>query len=182
MTLSRNLNPLNLPDFDGNGTIDQFVRSGNDNTIALLDRRGNVRQRSSLPSLPLSDGWTEPTLTDFNGDSTTDLFWRNDKTGESLVWLIEDGRVRTTGSLPNLGAAWAYQTGDFNGDQKGDLFWHNQVTEETRIWLIDGLEVLESATLSPVPRIWEARSQTLIVTAKVMCFGVTIRLEKMGSG
>jgi FG-GAP-like repeat len=156
MAISNTLNPLKLPDFNGDGITDLFLRSGNDNAIALLDNLGTVKQRSSLPSLAIESGWTEPTLVDFDKNGKTDLLWRNGETGENLAWLIEDGTLKKAGSLPTLPPVWDYRAGDFNGDGKSDIFWHNQATGETLIWLMDGLTVAQSAKLSLVPRVWES--------------------------
>ncbi|KAM3116517.1 FG-GAP repeat domain-containing protein [Phormidesmis sp. 146-33] len=156
MVISTNLNPLRLPDFNRDGTTDVFLRSDNNNAIALLDNLGTVKQRSSLPSLESKSGWTEPTLVDFDKDGTTDLFWRNGTTGENLAWLIKDGTLQKSGSLPTLAPIWDYRTGDFNGDSKSDILWHNQATGETVVWLMDGLAIAQSGKLLSLPRIWEA--------------------------
>ncbi len=156
MAISTNLNPLKLPDFNGDGITDLFLRGDNDNAIALLNNFGTVQQRSSLPSLAIEAGWTEPTLVDFDKNGKTDLFWRNGTTGENLGWLIDNGALQKAGSLPTLPPVWDYRAGDFNGDSKSDIFWHNQATGETLIWLMDGLTIAQSAKLPSVPRVWEA--------------------------
>jgi hypothetical protein len=60
---------------------------------------------------------------DFNGDHTSDLVWRNNMSGVTETWLMQQG-VRVDGStLGNLNGYQLLDTGDLNHDGTDDLVW-----------------------------------------------------------
>src|SRR5262245_21664404 len=63
---------------------------------------------------------------DFNGDSRSDILWRNDITGEVVIWFINGPFVVGGGSLGSPPNPWAILgQRDFNGDGFADILWRN---------------------------------------------------------
>ena len=92
-------------------------------------------------------------LIDFNGDGKADVFWYNDKTGETSAWLIDGDSVISYVSYATVSPSTGWRIkgfGDFNGDGKTDIFWYNNETGETSAWLIDGGSVISSVSYSTV--------------------------------
>ncbi len=98
--------------FNGDGKSDIFwlYRTG-ENVVWLMDGT-NVTTAASLPTVPTDwnlftspdfngDGITE-ILSDFNGDARTDIFWRNNVTGENAAWLMDGTNIATAAFLPTL--------------------------------------------------------------------------------
>jgi hypothetical protein len=105
---------------------------------------GGVTATFTSTTVPRS-ALTSGKLQDLNGDGSVDMIWRNARTGDAWVWLID----------PYLGDGWGGQegfgllfgrldwmlthSGDFNGDGTTDLVWRNAATGETALWLmVDG--------------------------------------------
>ncbi len=76
----------------------------------------------------------------------TDIFLRNDVTGENAVWLMNGTNIATAASLPTVSTNWHFLISDFNSDGitdifsdfnddgRTDIFWRNNVTEENAAW------------------------------------------------
>jgi hypothetical protein len=87
----------------------------------------------------ISNDWTIQSQTgrsDFNGDGTDDILWRNSKTGDVAVWDMAHGKAT---SVVDLGSGpssdWKVATtGDFTGDGKDDILWRNSSTGQNFIW------------------------------------------------
>jgi hypothetical protein len=79
------------------------------------------------------------TPNDFNGDSSSDLLWRNAATGQLGLWN-SNGTGGFTYQLINQGdPTWQLQdTGDFNGDGKADLLWRNTGSGQLGLWNSNG--------------------------------------------
>ncbi len=64
---------------------------------------------------------------DFNGDSRSDILWRNDN-GQFTSWQAQSNAsfVANTASTTAVPNDWKIVgTGDFNGDGRGDMLWRN---------------------------------------------------------
>ncbi|QSX77096.1 M64 family metallopeptidase [Agrilutibacter solisilvae] len=72
---------------------------------------------------------------DFNGDSRSDIFWRNAGTGGNDMWRSASSALRQpTATVANL--QWqVVGLGDFNGDGRDDVLWRNASTGANDIWL-----------------------------------------------
>ena len=89
---------------------------------------------------------------DFNGDTQSDVLWRNTSTGEVYVWLMGGGGVTGSASAGTVGDPnWQIAgTGDLNGDGKTDVVWRNTVTGETYLWTMNGASVSAGAIMTTV--------------------------------
>ncbi|MGF1567531.1 MAG: DUF4347 domain-containing protein [Nodosilinea sp.] len=78
--------------------------------------------------------------TDFNGDGSSDIVWRNTTTGENYLWYLNSGVPFQSSQLltvedQNFVLAGL---GDFDSDgNEDDLVWRNRVTDQTVLWLTD---------------------------------------------
>jgi hypothetical protein len=82
---------------------------------------------------------------DFNGDGRSDLFWRNNATGDNSIWFM-NGTTFSGLATTGLSTSWQPQDfGDFDGDGKADVFWRNS-SGQTVIWLMNGTAVRTSAS------------------------------------
>ncbi|NJR17620.1 MAG: VCBS repeat-containing protein [Calothrix sp. CSU_2_0] len=156
MTIANNLNPLKTPDFNGDGKGDIFWRSdvSDQNAIWLTDGL-KILQGSLLPSVRDEDGWDEIVPADFNGDNKTDLFWRNSKTGQNAIWLVDGVNLAGAAVIDSISLNYDFDIGDFNGDGKADIFWRNENTGENAIWLMNGTNRIQAEFLPSVPKEWE---------------------------
>src|SRR3546814_10508460 len=68
--------------------------------------------------------WTN----DFNGDSVSDILWRNTRTGSNTIW--KPGNRSTEQAVVGVtDQAWTMVgVGDFNGDGVSDILWRNTRT------------------------------------------------------
>jgi hypothetical protein len=110
------------------------------------------------PLAPLGPNFTvagEP-VRDFNGDSSSDVLWRNTTTGEVDTWLVNNGRMNGGTGVGSASSVWqALGTGDFNGDGIGDILWHNNNTGEIDTWLINNGHVSGGTGIGSVSSAWQ---------------------------
>ena len=91
--------------------------------------------------------WSVTLVGDFDGDTVSDLLWRNAMTGETAIWLMAEGALRQ-GTVVVADPAWtATQVGDFDGDGTSDIVWTNATTGETSLWLMNSLAFHSGGTL-----------------------------------
>ncbi|KJU82969.1 protein containing Peptidase M23 domain, also conserved in CS-04 [Candidatus Magnetobacterium bavaricum] len=98
---------------------------------------------------------------DFDGDGQSDVLWRNAKTGDIYIWLMDGSKI-TGGSLVIEGvpADWEIKaTKDFSGDGKADLLWQNTTTGDVALWLMDGAKIAGSGYVArAVPSNWQIQA------------------------
>lgn len=94
---------------------------------------------------------------DFNGDGRGDLFWKQNGSGRTSVWLM-DGLVRTGSGYSSIDATDEMQTqllADIDGDNATDILWRNSNTGAFSAWRMFGAQVLETLELSgPIDPSW----------------------------
>jgi ELWxxDGT repeat protein len=92
------------------------------------------------------------TKTDFNGDSKSDILWRNND-GSVALWQM-NGSTSTPGSIGKLTADWTIAgTGDFNGDKNADILLSNTDSRVT-IWQMNGSTVTAAKTIGTLTTGW----------------------------
>jgi hypothetical protein len=97
---------------------------------------------------------TQPVAThDFNGDSKSDIAWR-DTSGNAAIWLMNGAATLSAGGLGMVPNSWSLVgQRDFNGDGKADLLWRD-TSGNTAIWLMNGITVSSSGAIGTVPTTW----------------------------
>ncbi|BAC91568.1 gll3627 [Gloeobacter violaceus PCC 7421] len=93
---------------------------------------------------------------DFDGNGSSDIVWRNYTTGANTVWLLNGANFVSSVSLPsvsNLGWFIA-ATGDFNADGSVDILWRNNLVQPgntqqglNSVWLMNGTTYVGSVSL-----------------------------------
>jgi len=84
---------------------------------------------------------------DFNGDGTSDILWRNVGTGSIVVSLMNGSQVIGSAGLGG-DLNWSVAgTGDFNGDGKADILWRNSSTGYVVESFMNGTQVTSSAAI-----------------------------------
>jgi hypothetical protein len=73
------------------------------------------------------------------------LLWRNSRTGEVAIWLMNGINVSQSAMLGRAGLNWqVLGTGDFTGQGNSDILWSNKITRELAIWFMNGVSVTGS--------------------------------------
>ncbi len=107
---------------------------------------------SGLTSLQFSNNaFVLAGVGDFNGDGKADMVWRNNATGDSILWLMNGASVLAgSGNLTFVPSPWQIAgIGDFNRDGFSDLLWRNMSTGEDSIWLMNGTSILGGSGALP---------------------------------
>jgi len=87
---------------------------------------------------------------DFDGDSKSDILWRNAGTGDNAIWQML-GTTFVGGALIQSVSDMNWRiaaSGDFNRDGSTDILWRNASTGDNAMWLMKGFD-LHSSTLLP---------------------------------
>ncbi len=141
-------------DFGGDGK--SYILWRNDNgSVALwqMDGQAILAQNYLSPYSTVDNSWKIAGTGDFNGDSKSDILWRNDN-GSTNIWLMDGATVVSAGPIPQAPVvpnSWKIAgTGDFNGDSKSDILWRND-NGSTNVWEMNGLNVLANNPTNPYP-------------------------------
>ena len=97
---------------------------------------------------------TAPAPSDFNGDGTSDVLWRNDS-GDINTWLLNNGQV-AGGTAPGVvSGAWQFAgAGDLDGNGTSDVVWQNTTTGEVDSWLITNGQLTGGAAIGIASNAW----------------------------
>jgi trimeric autotransporter adhesin len=84
---------------------------------------------------------------DFNGDSKSDILWRNND-GSVAIWQMDGNTILPASGLVSAASPdWKIAgTGDFNNDSKSDILWRNN-DGSVAIWQMDGNTILPASGL-----------------------------------
>jgi glucose/arabinose dehydrogenase len=90
---------------------------------------------------------------DFNGDTKSDIAWR-DTSGDVAVWLMNGAQVAATAGLGTVANTWSIVgQHDFDGDGKRDLLWRD-TSGNIAIWFMNGTSVASTALVGNIPTTW----------------------------
>jgi hypothetical protein len=79
---------------------------------------------------------------DLNGDARADIVWRNVKTGVVAAWLMDGGKIASSGFLGGVPLDWQIEgVGDVNDDGMADIVWHNTTSGAVAVWFLNGLTI-----------------------------------------
>lgn len=83
-----------------------------------------------------------PVNSDLNGDGKADIVWRNVKTGDVAVWLMNGGIIGSSGFLGGVPSDWKIVgVGDVNDNRMADIVWRNTTSGAVAVWLLNGLTI-----------------------------------------
>lgn len=110
----------------------------------------------SLPNVSPSSGWLPIGVGDFNGDRIADVFWWNQTTGDTSVWLMNGTNAPTIVDYGIKMSPLSYSIvgfGDVDEDGKTDVFWWNvNGNGQTLAWLMHGANNPTTQTYYSVAR------------------------------
>ncbi len=98
-------------------------------------------------------GYTAPAATaDFNGDGKPDILWRNDATGQNVIWLMDGTTKLSEVTLPAVpDTQWQIvAVADLNADSKPDILWRHAADGRNVVWFLDGTTFTSQGFLPPV--------------------------------
>lgn len=89
---------------------------------------------------------------DFNGDGKNDIVWRNQATGQNIVWNMNGATMLSFNTLPTVGDTSFEMRGlaDFDGDGNADVLWRNANTGSVYIWTMNGTTLVSSSLVRTV--------------------------------
>ncbi len=96
---------------------------------------------------------------DFDGDSKSDIAWRNTTDGRFVMWLMDGASIQSSTIVSALPSEWVIESSDdFNGDGKADIAWRNTTDGRFVMWLMDGASIQSSTIVSALPSEWVVES------------------------
>jgi hypothetical protein len=131
-------------DFNGDTRSDLLWRnmSTGVNSIWLLN--GTTVQPGSGTTLTIADmNWAVGGVGDFNHDGRSDIFWRNNTTSTSSIWMMNGTALGgDSGTLLTIGSLWhPAAVADLDGNGYSDIVWRNSSTGQNILWLMAGTAV-----------------------------------------
>jgi hypothetical protein len=140
-------------DFDGDGTADVLVERPATGEAAVWFMDGTHVARTK-PLTPAGPGafWNAAAAGDFDADRKPDILWRNSKTGELLVWLMNGVSMTSARPLTPDAADPGWNlvgAGDFDGDGQQDILWRQGATPRLNVWFMNGTARVRSEDVSP---------------------------------
>ena len=93
---------------------------------------------------------------DFSGDGSPDVVWRNTATGRNALWTMNRDAVLSTqafsaGADLVIDLGWQIRAiGDMNGDGQGDVVWQHSPTGQMGVWLFAGATRIGAALFETI--------------------------------
>ncbi|MBD2079302.1 FG-GAP-like repeat-containing protein [Leptolyngbya sp. FACHB-17] len=158
-------------DFNGDGRTDILLRERSTGVVAFWLMNGTTTS-DRWATGAVSTEWQIEGLGNFDGkpsvgNGNKDLLWRNRRTGELAIWLMNpDGKgfssqqfVQLNSSNYNNGSAWTIAgIGDFNYDSKEDIIYRNDEQGGIEILLMNGTNIsTRSAPAGTIASPWRVQ-------------------------
>lgn len=128
-------------------------RSSNDVQVWLTRSWGKILKKVTVTQeTVLNQDWQIVGINDIDGDTRSDLVWRNNVTGENRIWLMDAEAIHDTKNLESwVDSNWQIvAVADFDGDGKAELLWHNHSTRASQIWALDASQQVSKKVDLPV--------------------------------
>ncbi len=145
-------------DMNGDFRSDILWRNANGALAGWLMNGGTITSGNFVTAngavVAPGPSWSVAGISDFNGDGSADVLWRNSADGTLADWtmngsVISSGAALTSGGVAaTLDASWSVAgTGDFDGDSRADILWRN-TSGEVGEWQMNGSTVLSSGDVT----------------------------------
>ena len=96
----------------------------------------------------LDINWENVGAGDFNQDGKTDLLWRDRRSGELKVRLMNGVQIIGEQFIEGRELDWKLAAwSDFDNDGKLDLLWRNQITGKNEFWWMNGSTVTSTSEI-----------------------------------
>jgi len=133
-------------DFNGDGNHDiMWRRLETGQTVIWLMADAVGRMTLANSGVMADTNWAGEVAGNFNNSPEDDVLWRNESTGEVLVWYMddlehpEDDELLLDVLIPSDWKLLA--SGDINKDGRADLTWFDPNTSLIEVWRMDEREV-----------------------------------------
>ena len=143
-----------FPIIDAGGVFaDMPVQPGTSlDSINLHTDAVDIERVALLQDVVPTNPWRIGAVADFNGDGHADILWRNYRSGDNVLWYMNNGtRVASTSIQGLANPAWELiGAADLDADGDKDLIWRNRTTGANTIWLMNNRIVGAFKALPPV--------------------------------
>jgi hypothetical protein len=94
-----------------------------------------------------------PRGADFNADSSSDLVWRHQGSGQNVLWYM-NGTSLVSGTFTNpavlADTRWTVVgTNDFDADGQADILWRHATSGENVLWFMNGADLVSGTFTTP---------------------------------
>jgi len=128
-------------DFNSDGKVDLLWTDTATNTsVVWFMNNATKLAEANLPAPPPAVSpakFVIQAAADFNHDGQTDLLYRNQSTGQTVLYLMSGVNKTSEIVLPSLNVNWEVAgVADFNGDGHNDILWrrHDRDTNNLFVW------------------------------------------------
>jgi hypothetical protein len=140
-------------DFNRDGIADILWRNNvsGENVIWQMNSNFTLQSDYYINQVP-GARWQVVGTDDFNRDGTPDILWRNNVSGENVIWQMNSNFTLQSDYYitQTPGARWqVVGTDDFNSDGIADILWRNNVSGENVIWQMNSNFTLQTDYLIP---------------------------------
>jgi hypothetical protein len=152
-------------DWNQDGFMDLIWRTnaGDLTVVWLMGGTDKTTIQRSLVLAPVPSDWSVKGVADFDRNGTQDILWRNQISGENVIWSmggIDGAEWQSSQLLTPIPLDWDI-TGVADWDQDGttDILWQNTNGQKV-LWFMEGRETLsirEGQPLESVPAEWILR-------------------------
>jgi hypothetical protein len=145
-------------DFFGNGRSDVLWYNAGDNQTDIWELNSNGQwQASASPGTFPGAGDKVAGVGNFWGNSTSDILWYNEQTGDASEWEMSNGGWAASADLgAHPGSGWTIAgVGDFFGTGLDDVLWYNAGSGQTDVWEIQNGQWAGSTSLGTHPTGYE---------------------------
>jgi uncharacterized repeat protein (TIGR02543 family) len=109
--------------------------------------------------------WQILAAADANADGKSDLYWRNESTGQVYLMVMNGPAIASQGQIyvePNL--LWqVVAIGDYDGNNRADLLFRHEMTGQVYMMLRDGFSVLGGSIVYTEPNTaWKVLGQSYL--------------------
>ncbi len=133
-------------DFNKDGSPDVLWHNIQTGEVIIWKTNGNAIEafinpvRSLGSNFTVSGQWHIEDISDYTGDNSPDILWRNYQTNQIVVWEMNGFEYTSSKYISQpISLDWKVETiADFTGAGSKSLFWRNQRTGDTVLWKIAG--------------------------------------------